>query len=203
MSLLDSLLPGNRRILVNGIGVARGRDTLEIECIGATISDNPGLQRTRVALPASGAGPTEWAAFTPVVKASGGGFAIGNGDFNAQWRQTSTDHIEIAFHLNVGSTTNFGAGSLQVDFQSALVPEFEIDTAKLAGGVIPFYSVELRDSSTPANNRGGRVNYFDSHTLMVLPYGVAGQLTATVPFTWANGDAIHFAISVPAALVIS
>jgi hypothetical protein len=198
MSLLDSLLPGNRRILVNGTSVAQGRDTLEIECIGATITDDPSRQRTRVALPGLGDGPTEWAPFAPVVTASGGGFSLGNGEIDAWWRQTSTDNIEIAFLLGLGSTTNMGTGSFEIAFTAL---SWEIDVAKLAGGQIASGSVELRDSSTPANNRGGSVNFFDSQTLMILPSGVAGQLTNLVPFTWATGDQIKIAASFPAKII--
>jgi hypothetical protein len=198
MSLLDSLLPGNRRILVNGTGVAQGRDTLEIECIGATITDDPGRQRTRVALPGLGDGPTEWAQFVPALSASGGGFSLGNGEADAWWRQTSTDNIEISFLLLLGSTTNMGTGSLKIAFTAL---SWEIDVAKLAGGQIASGSVELRDSSTPANNRGGSVNFFDSQTLMILPSGVAGQLTNLVPFTWAVNDQIKIAASFPAKII--
>lgn len=198
-NLTDALLPGNRRILVNGVSPSRGRDTLEIACLGATVADDEGRQLTRVSFPANGSGPTEWAFFIPALSASGGSFAIGNGSFSAFWRQDSTDNIQIAFLLNVGSTTNFGTGNFQIDFNGG--PFLWIDSEKLPGtpaGVLTFCSVELRDASTPANNRGGSLDFVNEHTLRILPYGVAGPLTATVPFTWANGDQIKFAVSLPA-----
>ena len=191
-NLLDALLPGNRRILVNGVAPSQGRDTVEISCLGATVADDPGRQLTRIGLPASGSGPDEWTAFSPLLFSAGGGFSLGNGSSAAFWRRTSSDNVEITFQMTVGSTTNFGSGAFQLDFGSTL---YTLDVAKLPNGEITSASVDLRDASTPANNRGGTIDIDDDTTIMILPYGVAGNLSGTVPFTWAAGDTIKFAVA--------
>lgn len=194
MSILDGIQPGNRIISVNGVRPAQARDRLEIEALGAGIADDPSGQRTIVTLPDPGGGATTaWTQFIPTITAAGGGFSLGNGTLDAWYRQTGPDTAEMAFALQLGSTTSLGTGALHIQAP----PIGILRTASMAIGDIGMSTVYLLDSSTPANNKGGKVVVNDTTSVAIVPYGTATPVDHLTPFTWATGDEIRFAMIVP------
>lgn len=194
-NLLDGLLPGNRVVTVNGARPAIARDTLEIEALGASITDDPTNKRTIVALPNAGNSASAWSPLTIAIAGALGGGTIGNGSIAAFWRLASVDTVEIAMLLTFGSTTSFGSGALDLLIGTEFALRF--DTTKLPGGIATSGHLYLADSSTPTNNKGGTVNVIDQTTLRMLPHGTATELSATVPFAWATGDTIRMWVSLP------
>lgn len=197
-SPLDSLLPGNRIISVNGVRPAQGRDRVDFLAVGASIADDASRQRTVVTLPGSGIGPTPWTLFTPSFSASGGGFALGNGAVAGSWRQESEDTLEVSATLSVGSTTNFGSGSLLLATFQVNSIDTRIDTTKLGGGiVIPFWCGHLSDADATASNKACRVDFFDESHFAFTPTGSAVLVSGTVPWTWAAGDELRIGVKFP------
>lgn len=200
-SLLDGLLPGNRVVTVNGTRPAVGRGQVDFQSPGATVVDDPTNQLTRVVLPGTGVGAFPWAAVTPILTASGGGFALGNGTVQAFWRLSAADTIDWTFGLTIGSTTNLGSGSLQIDIRPLIDggagTVWQVDSTKLLGGSrIAQSQAYLQDASTPTNNRGGQV-VVSSNLYQLLPFATAALLDHLTPFTWAVGDGIYAAATVP------
>lgn len=196
-NFLDSLAPGNRRIILNGVAAPTARDTLEIVCDGAELADDPSRQRTRLTIPVADDGGSGWVTFTPAFSSTG--FALGNGTVAGALRQASANTMQLTATLTFGSTTSFGTGLLNLAIPD-VSPDIsaQIDTDFVFSGSLNDSSLLLQDASTPANNRGGMVGYADAHNLIFIPTGVAGGITSTVPWTWAVGDSLRIAVRFPA-----
>lgn len=201
-SPLDSLLPGNRILSVNGVRPAQGRDRVDFLATGASIADDPSRQRTVITLPGSGIGPTPWVTFTPTFSASGGGFTLGNGVAVGAWRQESEDTLEVSAALSIGTTTNFGAGSLLLATFPVNSIATKIDVTKLAAGiVIPFWCGRLSDADATTSNKECRVDFFDDTHFSFMPEGSAVLVSGTVPWTWATGDELRIGVKFPFVFV--
>lgn len=201
-NLLDAIQPGNRRIIVEGVSAPQARDTLEIVCAGATLADDPTRQRTKVTLPVGGES-SEWLDLIPAISTTGAAFSLGNGNVEAKWRRSGADSIEVTYALTFGSTTSLGSGQVWFGIDNVTInaTPVEIDTSKLPAGIISAFSVYLGDASTPANNRGGRVDVVDATKVALVPTGTASFVSTGVPWTWATGDLILFSVTLPFSFI--
>lgn len=118
-----------------------------------------------------------WKAYTPVL--SGTGWALGNGTATGLYVQMGeTVHYRVS--ITFGSTSTFGAGQ----------PTFSLPVTGRSG--------EPRIGRVRAYVAGGQYllnsNYATSTTDVLWVNGVNGlqaAASATVPATWANGDAFN------------
>jgi hypothetical protein len=118
-----------------------------------------------------------WTAYVPAWTSSGTPPAIGNG--TAEGRYLIVGKIGIATgRLAFGSTTTFGTGTYDISVPfSVFHNDLNPGAVALVGG-------------TPVP---GIARFNAANTLRI--YGpTGGQISATVPFTWANGHQIQYTI---------
>lgn len=133
--------------------------------------------------------------YTPTFSSAGGGAAIGNGTIEGLWRRVG-DSIQVLQRITFGSTSTFGSGAFRTTLPNSLVREATktLSTSNFVPG-----SVYLLDASTAANNVAAWAECASGSNLVtfVSTRNATGVVAATVPFTWAQSDAINLAILVP------
>jgi hypothetical protein len=185
LSWVDDIL--GKSIALVGTIVGPRRGVLNFSA-AFDVTDNPETKSTDVDI-ASSVGA--WQSYTPVLSGSDPVPSLGAGTLEGRWRMNGPDSIEIAISLAFAADT-----SLQASPHISLPPGWLVDASKLPGGLVANSSVYLADASTPANNHGGRV-LASSSTVQVNPTGTSGVVSATIPFTWANGDLLLIAALLP------
>lgn len=141
-----------------------------------------------------------WTSYTPTWGSSGTAPAIGNGTLSGRYRrQAGSDRVEVEIKLVWGTTTTSGTGfynwSLPVTAAAAAVTAVETGSCQVTNagdisqpGVAVLATTTLvictmgpwPNTATTINNRGG-------------------QIAATSPFTFANGDNITLRLAYQAA----
>ena len=117
---------------------------------------------------------TAWTTFTPTLITTGG--ALGNATIGGRWRRLGNT-VDLNIQFIFGSTTSFGSGT--IGFGSLPVAMFQTDFQ-----VFPMW---LYDTSV---NNAFPGQGLSLSTTSIRPLSTAGNVTATVPFTWATGDFI-------------
>lgn len=126
-----------------------------------------------------------WTTYTPAWTSSGTAPAIGNGILTGKYRRAAnSDLVVVTGEWQAGSTTTFGTG-----LYSFSVPFAAVLSANNAGGIGSCY---LLDSGTADRPGGTRWN---STTTIGLLSGATGDVGQTTPWTWANGDRMHWTIT--------
>jgi hypothetical protein len=115
--------------------------------------------------------------------ASGTNPAIGNGTFNAWFRQDNK-WVDITYIITMGSTTTYGSGTWQLGLPA---------TARLLAGQLEGRAIDSSGSTT----QGYAVTCDLTNTSLIslrCSPTVAGNvdrvLTSTQPFTWAVNDVL-------------
>lgn len=126
-----------------------------------------------------------WTSFTPTLSVSGGGFSIGNGTRSGRYRRAAgSDLIIYEGRVTWGSTTSNGSGG----FISVDLP---VNASAGSGTTILVPgSCQIIDSGTI--RRSGQCELGDPTSLSFVVN--AGDVTTTVPQTFANGDFIAWQI---------
>lgn len=111
---------------------------------------------------------------------SGSNPAIGNGSFQALFRQDNK-WVDVTYIITMGSTTTFGTGTwtlaLPVTARFAAV-QAEGRAIDISGSTTQGYAVEVDPSTTALALRCDPI----------VAGNVDRVLTATQPFTWSTGD---------------
>lgn len=125
-----------------------------------------------------------WTTYTPAWTSSGTAPAIGNGILTGKYRRaTNSDFVIVTGEWQAGTTTTFGTG-----LYSFSVPLTAVLSANTGG---PIGAVYLLDSGTADRPGGTRWN---STTTIGLLSGATGDVGATTPWTWANGDKMQWTV---------
>ena len=131
-----------------------------------------------------------WTAYTPTWSAPTTNPSIGNGTLVGRYTQIGKTCILI-IGLTMGSTTTYGSGNW-----SFSLPK----TAKNTSG-INFYGVaHIRKVGTANYERIAQISPSISTTVINMftdptPGSNSANISATVPFTWGNGDALGIEIT--------
>jgi len=131
-----------------------------------------------------------WSSYTPVWSGTGTSPVIGNGSISGSFARLGK---LIVAHINItmGSTTTFGSAGWLVSLPVSVKP-----------GTVITALVRLTDISAGEYFAAARTN---SPNDVLLFFGgvVAGTpaalVTGTVPFTWANNDAVNIEVIYEAA----
>jgi hypothetical protein len=128
----------------------------------------------------------EWQTFTPTTS------WVSNATATATYRRVGTNMEIYGTVACSGAPT---ATALTIDLPSG----YTIDTASMsaAGTGRACGSGYARDASTSSYAIAPHVN--DTNTLAFYAHGGANELSASSPFTFGNGDAVHFHATVPIA----
>lgn len=129
---------------------------------------------------------TDWIAYTPTLT----NVTVGNGTSTARYRRVG-DSIEIAYHLQWGSTTSF-SGTIGISPPSGLV----IDSTKSLIGENSVVGVAYCEDGSGAPTREIAFVHALSTTNFRFING-GSNLSGSIPFTWANGDRFSFFARVP------
>lgn len=148
--------------------------TIKGRATGAGTGDPTDLTADQV-LAILATGTANWSAYTTTWSTSGTQPAIGNGTLAAAFaRVGNTIHFQIA--LTAGSTTTFGTNPWLFTMPvTALTGTYGVGSARLV------------DIST-GNQYGRYVSMNSTTQVFMLGEAASSFVTATVPFTWANGD---------------
>jgi len=131
-----------------------------------------------------------WKSYTPMWTASTANPTIGNGTLVGRYTQIGKTCI-LVIGLTMGSTTTYGSGNWSFGLPK---------TAKNTTG-ISFYGVaHLRNSGTANYERIAQISPSISTTVINMftdptPGSNSANISATVPFTWGNGDALGIEIT--------
>jgi len=131
-----------------------------------------------------------WTAYTPTWTAATTNPSIGNGTLAGRYTQIGKTCV-LVIGLTMGSTTTFGSGNW-----SFSLPK----TAKKTSG-INFYGVaHIRKGGTANYERVAQISPSLSTTVINMftdptPGSNSQSISATVPFTWGNGDSLGFQIT--------
>jgi len=119
-----------------------------------------------------------WSTYTPTWGATGTAPAIGNGSLNGRYLKFGRIvHFEVT--MITGSTTTYGTGSWTI---SLPVTSANKSTTSLA-------MVRIFDNSAGANYVGaGQIGANDTAVRFFAQSGSTGNISSTVPFTWAASD---------------
>ena len=123
-----------------------------------------------------------WTTYVPAWTSTGTAPAIGNGTITG----ASMTHGKTTFvrgQITMGSTTTFGTGTYSVSVPTAATAGSQAQTVG-----VTFYL----DSGTA--QRGGMC-IFGTSTTMQLITAAGGDVTNTVPHTWANTDRIYWSVT--------
>ncbi len=130
----------------------------------------------------SGAANAEWTLYTPAWTSTGTTPAIGNGTLAGRYINPQVNLIVAEIRLVAGSTTTFGTGDWRLSLPvSASTAEQDYGTG----------SAYLLDSGT--TERCGSCRVLTATTIGI--YSPTGAVSATVPWTFANGDQVRLSIS--------
>lgn len=121
---------------------------------------------------------------TAVWTASSVNPVIGNGTISSHYMQAG-NLVLYKGAIVAGGTTTFGTGYFIITLPVAA------SLGNRNTGV-----VTLNDSSTSTNDRAGAVEFLSSTTFRIV---ANGQVAATVPITFASGDALRWLIVYEAA----
>ena len=127
-----------------------------------------------------------WTPYTPTWTGSGGSPVIGNGTLSAAYLRAGS-LVHYVGRMFAGTTTTYGAGNYDMS-----LPVTGAD-ADLGVGTCLLYD----SSSLPA--RYGGTCVFDTADMIRFYSGAGGIVSATAPFTWANGDRLQWFITYEAA----
>ena len=131
-----------------------------------------------------------WQAFTPTWSAPTTNPSLGNGILDGRYVVFGT-MCTLVVGLVMGSTTTYGSGNW-----SFSLPKSAVNTAG-----INFYGVaHIRDSGTANYERTAQISPSLSTTVINMftdptPGSNSQSISATVPFTWGNGDSLGFQIT--------
>ncbi len=127
---------------------------------------------------------TDFEAYTPTVT----NFTLGNGTLDFNYRRIG-DSIQVLGWIYLGSTSSVGTQ-----------PRFSLPSG-LSGDTTKFNSQQnlgyayLLDNDNTGNRDGAHVRH-DANDLYFIVEG-GGNITATLPFTWAVNDQITFSAVIP------
>lgn len=124
-----------------------------------------------------------WASFTPTWTGSGTNPALGNGTLTGKYTRFGKTLFGRVI-LTAGSTTTYGTGSWR--FSLPVTPHTDYTVSATLGVV---GNAGLFDTSAP--NRASRRVLTADPTYMDLRDDANANVTNLVPWTWANGDALH------------
>lgn len=119
-----------------------------------------------------------WTSYSPSWTASVNP-AIGDGTITAHYIQVGL-FVVYKGQINMGSTTTFGTGTWNIS-----LPVTGANSPRGLG------FISCVDSSTPANNRTGAANVGGGLTSFNME-APGGNVSSTVPFTWASGDTLRW-----------
>jgi hypothetical protein len=104
--------------------------------------------------------------------------AIGNGSLAMEYEIDSEGWLNFTLFFAPGTTTTFGTGNywFTLPFKSRRI------------NYGPMFPARMRDQSATTNYGGTGLMNADSEILNVAADGGAGNIGATAPFAWANGD---------------
>ena len=131
-----------------------------------------------------------WTAYTPTWTAATTNPSIGNGTLAGRYTQIGKTCV-LVIGLTAGSTTTFGSGNW-----SFSLPK----TAKNVSG-INFYGVaHIRKAGTANYERIAQISPKLSTTVINMftdptPGSNSQSISATVPFTWGDGDSLGIEIT--------
>lgn len=118
-----------------------------------------------------------WSSYTPTWTGSSSNPAIGNGAIDANYVRAG-DLLLYKGVISAGSTTTFGTGYWIITIPVAITL-----------GLKNVGVCALHDASTPTNDRPGAIEVLSSTTFRVV---ANGQVSGTVPFTWASSDVLQW-----------
>lgn len=119
--------------------------------------------------------------FIPTISAAGGGFDIGTSPVRSETRRFPLDD-EIRWNCYVSFTgASFGSGAFQFTLPVTAHAD-DVDRASGAGWVLDAGTIRRPIS----------VHLFSATVLRLVSDG--GDVTASVPFAWVNGDALAFSV---------
>lgn len=118
-----------------------------------------------------------WSSYTPTWTGSSSNPAIGNGAIDANYVRAG-DLLLYKGVISAGSTTTFGTGYWIITIPVAITL-----------GLKNVGVCALHDASTPTNDRAGAIEVLSSTTFRVV---ANGQVSGTVPFTWASSDVLQW-----------
>lgn len=117
--------------------------------------------------------------YNPVLTSSSGSPTVGNGVlYGRYWR--AGQKLDVEFGLLFGSTTSFGAGIISISLPVGITPV----------GSTAVGALYLNDSGT---NEYPAICIVDTGKIRLV--GATGPISATVPFTFTNGDKLRGSIS--------
>lgn len=117
-----------------------------------------------------------WTSYTPTWTTTGTAPAIGNGTLAGAYVQTGKT-VRFRAKLTAGSTTTFGTGTWSL---SLPVTAKAADTMVVSGWIF--------DSGTRHYVAVGKLTSTTTLSIIHTESGNSGQVDATSPQTWANGD---------------
>lgn len=124
-----------------------------------------------------------WTSYTPVWTAATTNPVLNNGSLTGRYRRsTGSDRVYVECRLTMGSTTTYGTGGYWI---TVPVNASVTSTANAVGTVF------ILDSGTLT--RIG-VCVFSDATKLAFVSSAGGDISPTVPQTWANGDQMRWTI---------
>ena len=131
-----------------------------------------------------------WTAYTPTWTAATTNPSIGNGTLVGRYTQIGKTCI-LVIGLTMGSTTTYGSGNW-----SFSLPK----TAKNTTGIVFYGVAHIRNSGTANYERIAQISPVISTTVINLfndptQGSNSSNISATVPFTWGDGDALGIEIT--------
>lgn len=117
-----------------------------------------------------------WTPYTPAWSSSGTNPSTGNGSLQGRYKRVG-DLVHVWLRLEFGSTTNGGTGAWS----------FTLPVAPTEQDILPAMAVD----SSPVGRYSGIASLSTSGFVdRVMTPGGASNIgnTATIPFTWADGD---------------
>lgn len=133
---------------------------------------------------------TGWQSYTPTWTADTTNPSIGNGTLVGRYTQIGKTCILI-IGLTMGSTTTYGSGNW-----SFSLPK----TAKNTTGIVFYGVAHIRNTGTANYERIAQISPVISTTVIKLLMSPtqgsnSSNISATVPFTWGDGDALGIEIT--------
>ena len=124
-----------------------------------------------------------WTSYTPTWNGSSAAPSIGNGTLTGRYTQIGNVVIYVV-RMTAGSTTTFGSG--RYDFSLPVAP------TNATAFITTFGSAMLADASTANAESATVVAMSGSYATFRRTGGGFGDVTSSLPWTWASGDSISF-----------
>lgn len=135
-----------------------------------------------------------WTDYTPVWTASGTNPVINSlGKISGRYQRTGS-RIEVCGRISMGANTTYGSGIWNVSLPVTARWPSDVQLRLLYPGAGWAF-----DNSDTTHRYGIVPLLTDADTIFFANADAAGNITSTVPFTWATSDALHWSLVYEAA----